>query len=1028
MTGGPSARLLFSSTPLLTLQLTTGGSDARLAYSRQHGRIRFPSNELYTGFSLTHRCVVPPPAFTAGFGLLGLWWIASILCLSRAFWRINYGAKSGGLWKMNEAELCSIADAMQLNADIDGDGDVDKSELIAAITQSPQWPSQMGSGLALSSFETLSTDKDPSTWINVSWFSPLFVLDVFSCVACCVEGFADFLFVVLQFARPNGGGHVTGSLSLAITIVSTLFHISPPGKGVLSSTVLRDVMPFEDTKAWVRRHARTESGRPLRSYEDWNEWLSSPAGKHRPPQITSVPQIEFKTHTRLNRLKSLSTCAGLRRAKLGSELEGQASAEAASGWVSWEDFLGVEGSAAATAPQPDAKPSITGDLKRVKEAIVDGASLQKSIDKVSKFISADEDKSGEPGWLCGSPPQNQWDSDAGQVVYGRVSTPLMYLLTLLQLRVPVEGMIAWRNVRTLKTRSATHKGKVCDFSSTLVREADFERARVDLDKALLREAIFEVLPQAVLEFQNLWADEYAVLDLMSVPGVPFITSISEYQLTFAIMCCTILTSTIDISTPYGSATPLVGFALSASALVHLTSRLLVFGAVLSMEPEGQKSTAGTIAVIFFFLCTFGITCGINLLCTKKKLYHRGNAAFRARTATSRLKIIIRTEASRGSGTTSRARVTLYGAQRSQSFEIGRASNSPGSWGRELTFEPGSSRTFTVECPELGPLSRLEISHDESGASPSWHVQDVLVEQAAATGEKQWTFEVARWISQEHGMVHSIDAPTAGVELQDDQGLSIFNLGSTSRWEKLLLFSFINIFTVTDKNVTTAPTSRGTLILAFWRIIEAALVCIVFVPLFGAGADNDGDGHIDRVSAFQIKSFLAVYLSLASFSCLLAAAAAEKIVTMANVRGRMDKLAQSVSGNNTAFLYVLLLLMLLVTAFSAEILYEVYLQGDTGARRCRSIVLLSLMSASIVTLVCIRQAGTGKIRLFWQRRSTPQRELYSALGLLAFLVLLACVLGLGDGVDLQDDLEGNPFKMVTSRCHPAQEWKAEIMRP
>ena len=107
---------------------------------------------------------------------------------------------------------------------------------------------------------------------------------------------------------------------------------------------------------------------------------------------------------------------------------------------------------------------------------------------------------------------------------------------------------------------------------------------------------------------------------------------------------------------------------------------------------------------------------MNFLCTKKKLYHRGNAAFRARTATSRLKIIIRTEASRGSGTTSRARVTLYGAQRSQSFEIGRASNSPGSWGRDLTFEPGSSRTFTVECPELGPLSRLEISHDDGGAS------------------------------------------------------------------------------------------------------------------------------------------------------------------------------------------------------------------------------------------------------------------------------------------------------------------------
>ena len=163
---------------------------------------------------------------------------------------------------MNEAELCSIADAMQLNADIDGDGDVDKSELIAAITQSPQWPSQMGSGLALSSFETLSTDKDPSTWINVSWFSPLFVLDVFSCVACGLEGFFDFLFVVLQFSRPNGGGHVTGSLSLVITVVSTLFHLAPPGRWFLSSTVLRDVWTFARTKAWVQEHARTETGVP----------------------------------------------------------------------------------------------------------------------------------------------------------------------------------------------------------------------------------------------------------------------------------------------------------------------------------------------------------------------------------------------------------------------------------------------------------------------------------------------------------------------------------------------------------------------------------------------------------------------------------------------------------------------------------------------------------------------------------------------------------------------------------------------
>ena len=30
--------------------------------------------------------------------------------------------------------------------------------------QSPQWPAQIGNGLALSSFETLSTDSDPDEW------------------------------------------------------------------------------------------------------------------------------------------------------------------------------------------------------------------------------------------------------------------------------------------------------------------------------------------------------------------------------------------------------------------------------------------------------------------------------------------------------------------------------------------------------------------------------------------------------------------------------------------------------------------------------------------------------------------------------------------------------------------------------------------------------------------------------------------------------------------------------------------------
>ena len=41
---------------------------------------------------------------------------------------------------MNETELMSIAEAMGLSPDIDGDGAVGKSELIASITQSSNWP------------------------------------------------------------------------------------------------------------------------------------------------------------------------------------------------------------------------------------------------------------------------------------------------------------------------------------------------------------------------------------------------------------------------------------------------------------------------------------------------------------------------------------------------------------------------------------------------------------------------------------------------------------------------------------------------------------------------------------------------------------------------------------------------------------------------------------------------------------------------------------------------------------------------
>jgi hypothetical protein len=655
VSGGPSSRLLRSSSSLLSMRLTTGSSDARRKYSEEHAGVPFHAELRYEGFSLTHRCVVPTPSFTyAGAALLGLWWVLAAWSLSHAYKRICYGAKSGGLWKMDVDGLTSIAKAMALanDGDLDGDGETDKSELITAITQSKEWPHHQN-GLALSSFETISGDEVPSAWIEVSTLSPTFLMDFVACSACIFEGFFDIFFITLQFQRPNDAGLRTGWLALGITIVSTLIHLSPPGKGILSSTVLQRVRPFAEAKDWVQKNARTERGRPLRSKQDWAAWLLLPAGRHRPSDIPSSPDVQY-------------------RRKIG-----QSTLDAA--WVSWGDFLGVADAdpdgdqsvariasrssalqAALSLSSPETldrvqhaeqqpileagwmdkqggvrrawrnryfelrgdimfyRDDVGGKIKGVvdlAEAVdvrpsqevgrrqwemeivlpqrqfrlecetqEDLARWLRALAKYSKDpqkltdwepeLGVDTATPSPPGWLCGQPAQNRWDSDAGQVLYGRVSTKMMFLLSILQLRVPVEGIIAWRNVRTLKSKPVEYDKETCGgrfwamlnrlgMDTIMVRCEDLDRARSELDKALLREAIFEILPQAVLEFQNLWcaymsslstacaisrgvkallnhtallvhctscrADEYAVLDLMSVPGLPILTSISEYQ-------------------------------------------------------------------------------------------------------------------------------------------------------------------------------------------------------------------------------------------------------------------------------------------------------------------------------------------------------------------------------------------------------------------------------------------------------------------------------------------------------------------
>ena len=282
----------------------------------------------------------------------------------------------------------------------------------------------------------------------------------------------------------------------------------------------------------------------------------------------------------------------------------------------------------------------------------------------------------------------------------------------------------------------------------------------------------------------------------------------------------------------------------------------------------------------------------------------------------------------------------------------------------------------------------------------------------------WRFQVEDdWITPK-GL--KVTAPTR--EKNDTRGYHMFNMQGASSLEKSLLWAFINLFTCTDRNVTTSPTSRGTLVLAFWRIIESSLALMVLVPVFGAG------GELDRVSAFQIKSFVAVYLSLGSFSCLLGASVAEKIVGVeeelkrerkkreeARARARAERARRlrarlkgmrglsiigevesqpepesepepellpdrNISLRVTAFLNVALALptalVLLVAGFAARIMYSVYLLGDTGTRRCRSIVLLSLLATTIVAcgvVVSVTVNLTGGGQMYFYGGGPPPRR-------------------------------------------------------
>lgn len=135
------------------------------------------------------------------------------------------------------------------------------------------------------------------------------------------------------------------------------------------------------------------------------------------------------------------------------------------------------------------------------------------------------------------------------------------------------------------------------------------------------------------------------------------------------MIFTILTSTLDLVTPYTTSSPLTSLALYLAASIMLTARLLVFGSVLSMEPEGDRTPAGIIVCVCYFLGSYLTAIILSCVFERCKFYHHNDAAFHRRTANAHYRITVKTGAQVGAGTSGGVHLTLIGDKASQSVSL-----------------------------------------------------------------------------------------------------------------------------------------------------------------------------------------------------------------------------------------------------------------------------------------------------------------------------------------------------------------------
>ena len=279
-----------------------------------------------------------------------------------------------------------------------------------------------------------------------------------------------------------------------------------------------------------------------------------------------------------------------------------------------------------------------------------------------------------------------------------------------------------------------------------------------------REGIFEILPQTVMEFQNLWTDRMTVLDLMSVPGLSYLTWVSEYDQCYWIMMTTIITASLDLTTPYSADSALVGMTLYISVVLQLAARLFVFGSVLSIQQHGERNNTTTLLIIAFFVGTYCITLLLFRIFSARNMYHEGDIRYRAGKAKTQYKVTLTTGLGLNAGVSGVVvSVRLHGKLK--------GAKKLSEWYSDFTekesFQAGESSELQVSCPDLGSITQVDLmmrkkgscggeeNSVEFGGSPAERWLCASVEVCNMGPHTTWIFDADQWVGYDADAVELV---------------------------------------------------------------------------------------------------------------------------------------------------------------------------------------------------------------------------------------------------------------------------------